>query len=248
MPPTSPLCGTVTAARTADLVATVLRDLRRERRELRVLMAPRPRVRRLRQPLPTRFTARREHVDFSVDLFGRHERSMRALVPLLRAAPSPFLPLLCRTTRCTARSIARRREVRVLRIPAEQLRLLEHDRLEPRDLLRQRRDGLRLLRDDRVTLRDQCIALRELRAVKIGLERRAHSNGRSRSRSPVDPEFLSPRNDPGFRNRERLPLAGVAASTPRPPFHSPILSSRESIPTTISWRLRAGATPPSVSL
>ena len=56
---------------------------------------------------------------------------MRALVPLLRAAPSPFLPLLCRTTRCTARSIARRREFEFFEFRPSNSACLSTTALEP---------------------------------------------------------------------------------------------------------------------
>ena len=184
-------------------------ELEEQRRELDVLVSRRIRVGRLRQRLVTVIAARREHVDGLMDLVGGHQHSRGPFVPRLAAALATLLVrLLAGLRRGAARPVARRWQVRVRGVAALCLHQLLHQRFQDLHLGRKRRDGLRLERD-------RGIAVRELRAQQVVLGGGLHAKRRSRSRSAVDRELRSPRNDQTFGGRERLQACGRAGVSSR---------------------------------
>src|SRR5919197_3398993 len=104
----------------------------RDQRQLRDLVPPRLRrvdALRLAEHVRTRAAAPRPMVDDLIDLLGRKQPSVPALVPGLTTTP-PTRPLPARTRR-RRRRILRRRKRRVPRTPVQPPLELGHPALEP---------------------------------------------------------------------------------------------------------------------
>ena len=127
--------------------------MRLERRQLRVLVPLRPRVRRPRQCFAAVLALLGVEVDDVVDPLWRNRFSSGSAMTRLTTPPSLALVALPGALPAHARRVARRRQIRVSRVPAQalrQLRDLPHERLDARLQLHDARRLPRLRRDLRI--------------------------------------------------------------------------------------------------